>query len=103
MKVLTQGHLYSLDGFENPNNTQRVQFIHKEKSTTTESDLVTISDGTTNEEVLAMMLNRMSFLQDKFPCEENAEAIEGIQKAISALERRTADRVSRGVEGKHEK
>ena len=104
MKVLVEGHRYELENFENKQAVgQVVQFIQKQPVTTGSSDLVTISDGTTNEEVLAVLINRMNSLQAKFPCRENAIATTHLETALLWLEKRTADRKARGVEGKNVK
>lgn len=108
MKVLTTGHKYLLANFENDQNpAQIIQFIEK---TTDPSGigvggdgetLHTINDGTTNEEVLEMLIDRMKYLQAKFPCKENACCITHLEEGLMWLEKRTRDRVKRGVEGKH--
>ena len=62
-----------------------------------------ISDfnGTTNEAELAKVKHRLECFQEgPYPCEENAEALDHINKAIAALHRRTDNRKARGVEGK---
>ena len=60
-------------------------------------------NGTTNEAELAKVRHRLECFQaGPFPCEENAEALEHINKAIAILEKRTAGRKQRGVEGKNE-
>jgi hypothetical protein len=101
MKILRKGHRYQLDGFEKTHTgTQIIQFIEKEKEQGSD-ELTTIYDGTTNEEVLAMLINRMNYLQDKFPCRENAMAITKLDEALMWLNKRTTDRIQRGVEGKH--
>ena len=65
-------------------------------------------DGVTNEELLKVLLHRLNYLNDtwqggKFRCRENSLAITKIEEALMWLERRTANRVSRNVEGTHEK
>ena len=78
MKVLKEGHLYELDMFEDINmdlSNQKIQFIEKEPITLGSTQLVTINNGTTNEEVLSMLIDRMNYLQGKFPCRENAIVI----------------------------
>lgn len=103
MKVLTPGHLYELDMFEDtPNDTgnQRIQFIEKEASPFDRTQLVTINNGTTNEEVLTVLIDRLNYLQSKFPCRENALAITKLEEALLWLDKRTADRKKRNVEGK---
>lgn len=103
MKVLTPGHFYELAPFESgklaaPNH---LQFIHKEQNPET-GELETHVNGTTNEEVLAVLIDRMKFLNDKFPCRENSIVITKLEEALMWLEKRTKDRVSRNVEGKNE-
>ena len=63
-------------------------------------ELHTVNNGTTNEEVLEMLIDRMKYLQAKFPCKENACCITHLEEGLMWLEKRTRDRVKRGVEGK---
>lgn len=103
MKVLTEGHLYELDMFESATDdkgNQRVQFIEKVPVSSDSTELETKNNGTTNEEVLEMLINRMQYLQGKFPCRENAVAITKLDEALMWLEKRTKDRIKRNVEGK---
>lgn len=58
--------------------------------------------GTTLEEMLRVSIERLSYLNGKFPCRENSIAITKMQEALMWLNQRTADRVARGVEGKHQ-
>lgn len=101
MKILNQGHRYALDFFE-PSDMpeQEIQFIQKIHVEPNSTELFTINNGTTNEEVLAMLIDRMNYLQSKFPCRENAIAITHIETALLWLNHRTANRKARGVEGK---
>lgn len=101
MKVKTAGHLYELSNFENKDaEGQHLQFIHKEPVSEGSTELKTIADGTTNEEVLEVLIDRMNFLQSKFPCRENAIVITKLEESLMWLNKRTAGRVKRGVEGK---
>ena len=102
MEVLTAGHKYVATNFEDKTSGQTIQFIHKEpRGEGQVQELVTLSDGTTNEEILEVLINRMNYLQNKFPCRENALAITKLDEALMWLNKRTADRVKRNVEGKH--
>ncbi len=115
MKIITEGHRYELSNFEDKEKKgQTIQFIEKEPilmhgKPGTEDDgklvptgqLRTINDGTTNEDVLDMLIDRMNYLQSKFPCRENALAITNMEQALMWLNKRTQDRVKRSVEGKH--
>lgn len=102
MKVNTTGHNYELASFEG-SAPQTLQFIEKEKRLTENPDgteLVTINDGTTNEEVLRVLIDRLQYLNCKFPCRENAIVITKLEESLMWLNKRTADRLARNVEGK---
>jgi len=105
MRVIVPGHRYELSNFENKaNEGQELRFIHKEPviDTTSSSagEMRTVSDGTTNEEVLEVLIDRMNYLQSKFPCRENAIVITKLEECLMWLNKRTADIVKRNVEGK---
>ena len=58
--------------------------------------------GATNEACAAMLIDRLECFQaGDFPCEPNEIALEHFRLGLRALEARTADRESRGVEGEH--
>jgi len=94
MKVLTEGHLYELANFENKESQgQSLQFIQKEPVGSVDSTELKVVDGTTNEEVIKVLLNRLNYFQSKFPCRENAIAITKLDEALLWLNKRTADRI----------
>lgn len=96
MQALTKGHKYELSNMES--GSQVIQFIEKEVADS-DGGLKTINNGTTNEEVLKMLIDRMQYLQQKQSCRENALVITKLEESLMWLEKRTADRKSRGVEG----
>lgn len=98
MKILTPGHKYELAHFENSQGAEHIQFIQKARSGPG-AELETINDGTTNEEVLAMLIDRLYFLQQKLSSRETAIAITNLEQALMWLNKRTDDRKARGVEG----
>jgi hypothetical protein len=100
MKNLVAGHTYAVSNFED--GEQVIQFIHKEPIADS-NELCTIKDGTTNEELLAVLIDRTQFLNSKFPCKENACAITHMEEALMWLEKRTKDRLKRKVEGTNQK
>jgi hypothetical protein len=85
------------NNFDNRTNGQTIQFI--EKTPDGANNFVTVHDGTTNEEVLKMMIDRLNFLQAKNPCRQNAIAITKLEEALMWLNNRTEERKARGVEG----
>jgi hypothetical protein len=46
--------------------------------------------GTTNEEVLSMLIHRTKVLDEEFPCEENKIAVIKMQEALEAFQKRAA-------------
>lgn len=102
MKVLTEGHLYEVASFEG-SEPQRIQFIHKESRFSGSAVLETVADGTTNEELLEVLIDRIKYLNDKFPCRENSIVITKLEESLMWLNKRTADRKARNVEGRAEK
>jgi len=102
MKTLTPGHKYELENFEAKDQPgQILQFIQKEPTHEGSQILRTVSDGTTNEEVLKVLIDRLNSMQAKFPCRENSIVTTHLETGLLWLEKRTADRKARGVEGKH--
>jgi len=102
MQILTPGHKYELDSFEG-SEPQEIQFIEKVVAPAGGTDLITLNDGTTNEEVLEMMIDRMQSLQGKHPCRENSIVITNLEESLMWLNKRTAGREARGVEGTNAK
>ena len=59
-------------------------------------------NGTFIETVIAAALQRIEWYQEgEFSCEENETAGQHLHAALQTLERRTAKRKARGVEGTH--
>lgn len=100
MKVITEGHKYIAQNFENPENGQTIQFIEKVPADSS-GVLKTENDGTTNEQLMEILIDRLQYLQAKFPCKENACCITHLEEGLMWLEKRTRDRIKRGVEGRH--
>lgn len=97
MNILKPGHFYELASFEG-GKPQRIQFIEK-REVAGSKKLETVADGTTNEELLKVLIDRLSFLNNKMDHRENRRAIKYLEEALSALERRNTERRTRGVEG----
>ena len=57
-------------------------------------------NGLSNEALLAILIDRMhGFCEGPFPCRENSIARTHLEEAMMWLQKRTRDRVQRGVEG----
>lgn len=60
-------------------------------------------NGFHNEDMLAILISRLTALNEKLPCGENAAALRHLEEATRLLNQRTQNRVQRGVEGTEEK
>lgn len=59
-------------------------------------------NGLTNEALLVVLIDRMrGFQSGKFACRENAVALTNLEQALMWLQKRTRERLLRGVEGTH--
>lgn len=56
-------------------------------------------NGIQNEQLIAVLVHRIGVLNKAFPCRENSIALTHLETALLWLEKRTADREKRGVEG----
>ena len=101
MQAIVPGHSYECRHFADREASQVLRFIHKEPVEPGSQELRLVSDGTTNEEVLAVLIDRLQYLQAKSPCRENAIVITKLEESLMWLEKRTADRKTRGVEGRN--
>lgn len=61
-------------------------------------------NGLTQEALLTIVIDRLrSFQKGEFSCRENAIALTHCEEALMWLQRRTIDRIKRGVEGTNQK
>ena len=98
MKIVKLGHEYQLESFDG-GLPQTLLFIEKE-AIKDSTEMNTIRDGTTNEEILKVLIDRLYFLEARMSCRENAIVITKLEESLMWLEKRTEGRVARGVEGK---
>lgn len=97
VNVIDPGHSYELKNFE-AEGSQTLNFIKKEKDEET-GEFKTVQDGTTNEAVIAALIDRLGVLNGKMHSEHNDLALNHLTQALDALNKRTAEREARGVEG----
>ena len=92
-----EGHRYELLYHEIPEQPgQIVQFIDKQPNAA--GEFLTIVNGTTNEAVLEMLIDRLGVMNRKLPCRENAIVLTHLETALLWLDKRTRDRKARKVE-----
>jgi hypothetical protein len=87
-------NVYELDNLANIADKQTITFYKKNIDGTE-------IDGTTLEEMLRVSITRLKDLNNRFGCRENSIAITKLEEALMWLNKRTQDRIERGVEGKH--
>lgn len=85
MKVITEGVEYELEGVGEP---QRVKFLSKNSSGV-------FQEGTTNEEVVAMLIERLYYLNSKNKSAENATIILQLKSIRSLLKKRISRKLKR--------
>ena len=95
MQVIDPGHIYLVANFEEDH--QLIQFIKKQKND--EGVFETVHDGTTNEELIEVLIDRLTHLNGIMAHDANIKAISHLGSALGYLQSRTDDRVRRGVEG----
>lgn len=86
MKVVDPGRTYELSA------GNRLRFVQKEGGRVTRN-------GTTNEEVLEVLIHRVTEAYQTLPCRETIRALHFLGEALAAFQARTAVRVRANVEG----
>ena len=86
MKVLNRGHVYKLNNNKSPSYS--ILTFFKDKKINGEG-----FDGTTNQEVLRALIDRIKFLDKQKPHPNNIEIIKCLRKAIVLHEQRHLDRM----------
>ena len=99
MKCLDDCHNYELDNFIKGDRPEELAFYRMALDGAK-------SPGTTNEEVIEVLIHRIEYLNEKwldgkFSCDENSRAVSHLKMALYQLNLRTADRMARKVEGTH--
>lgn len=98
VKIIDDGHRYEVENLEG-GEPQVLQFIKKVLKEPDSTELVTEVNGTTNEEVLSVLIDRMVYLQNLLPCAENTQISALLDQAMALIKKRAADRDARGVRG----
>lgn len=80
MKTVIEGHVYFLESSNSALHT--LSFLHKQEI---DGELRTVSDGTTEEEVLFALIDRLQFLQKQLPCRDKKYALEDLEAALGWL------------------
>ena len=102
MKVIKSGYTYEAENFHDAAAPgQIIQFIEKAPKESGSTEMVLVTEGTTNEELTKILIDRLQVLNAKFMCRENSLAITKFQEGLMWLEERTRNRIARGVEGQH--
>lgn len=95
------GHTYDLINYDGV-DAQTIHFIKKAPVAPGSTEMETVQQGTTNEAVISMLIDRLQTLNERFPSKFNEDAIKHLHLAYEALAARTKDREERGVEGTHQ-
>lgn len=86
-----------VDGATKYNSKQTtLQFVQKNEDGT-------VIPGLQSEQLALILLDRVQKMNEKFPCEENKQQIEGLEMYLAACKARVENRINRGVMGNLEK
>ena len=95
-------HLYRIGGIQGPLDHHPIPTVEIRFQNGGISEVG--ANGLSNEALLAVVEDRLiGFQSGPFACRENAVALTKLQEAMMWLQKRTRDRMSRGVEGTMEK
>jgi hypothetical protein len=100
-------HLYVISGMDASTNPSRTLFAGVGQSSQSilfqNGPIPEVgTNGVTHESVLAVLIDRMQgFQKGPYACRENAIALTHLEEALMWLQKRTRQRLSRGVEGTH--
>lgn len=87
---------HPLDAYNQELNASMVQEVRFQHGPIQETGV----NGISNEALLAIVEDRLlGFQAGQYACRENGVALEKIQEAMFWLQKRTRDRLARGVEG----
>jgi len=87
-------HEYSIRNINHDKTFARITF---QKGPLQETE----QNGCFQEDLIEICIDRLRCFQDgEFACRENALALTKLEEALMWLDKRTTDRVNRGVEGK---
>jgi hypothetical protein len=87
MKILLEGCLYELESVHGT-EIQAVKFITTTPSVDNPKKLIMINDGTTNEELIRVLIHRLEWQNRKLACMETQHAITELKDALRWLEQR---------------
>lgn len=89
------GNEYYIDNIETDNPVGEYGKIKFQNSPIKEGGI----NGCQSEDLIATAIDHLRGLDSSLPCEENGLAIIKLYEALYWLNKRTADRIDRGVEG----
>ncbi len=95
MRIVDEGYEYGLASLEGSEQ----QLIKFKKTVEIGGKLITQQDGTSNEELIKALINRLHYLNEWMYDSFNSEALIHLENALNALHARQADRKARGVLG----
>lgn len=97
MNAVVPAYQYQVANHDAPHCLQTIQFVQKVEGV--DGKLKTAIDGTTNEEVISALVDRMKVLDASLPHACNKRVIQSLNGALKQLTARTLDRQARLVKG----
>ncbi len=82
MKTVVPGYIYELASHKPNGVAQVLEFVHKSATAAGDHTLQEVEDGTTTEEVIMVLMDRLTFLNAKLPSAHNSRAIFHLRRAL---------------------
>lgn len=79
MNIIEEGYIYELENFDKKSFPQRINFVKKTKGEEVTKILV---DGTINEELVKVVIDRLDFLNKQHYSRENVLAMEKLKESL---------------------
>lgn len=91
MHVLEPGHIYMLDALDSEQK-ESLTFVKRDYDPANNLNYLQNHGGTTNQEVLRALIDRVKYLDTQLPCAENKEIIYHLRMALILHEARALKR-----------
>lgn len=88
MKAIDPGHLYALDTYDGDDLTQTLRFMKREGHRYPGN--AGAHPGTNSQEVIRVLIDRIQYLQQQWPCIENLVIMSALRTALCQFELRAA-------------
>lgn len=95
MKIIETGCIYELSNFDDPNTVQTITFASKRLKDEKTGEMELVHDGTIDEEVIEMLIDRLEYLHLELPIRDSIEATTHLNRILASIQGRVLERKQR--------